>query len=244
LAEVPLRIREATIVQLAASFMSKILPGGIGATGLNARYLVKSGLDATEASALIVAQNLIGFVMFIVPLLIFLLIDGQSIGSIFNLHIQLRFVIIALAVVAILGVVLAWQRKLRKRVNEFVLNTVSSLRDITASPREITLAAASSLCITFLYVACLYASAHAFHSTLSISTAIIVYASAMIAKAAVPTPGGLGPVEVAMSVALIGAGIPHGQSLAIVLLYRLATFWVPVPFSILAYRYVMAKNIV
>jgi uncharacterized protein (TIRG00374 family) len=66
----------------------------------------------------------------------------------------------------------------------------------------------------------------------------------MIAKAAVPTPGGLGPVEVAMSVALIGAGIPHGQSLAIVLLYRLATFWVPVPFSILAYRYVMSKNIV
>lgn len=244
LAQVPIKLREATLVQLAASFMSKVIPGGIGATGLNARYLVKAGMDSTEASALILAQNILGFAMFMVPLLLFMLFNGASIGSLFNVHIKLTYLLVAAAIVVLATVILTLQRTLRNRVKEFVVKTIASLRDITASPREIALAALSSLLITIFYIGCLYASAHAFHANISIATAIIIYASAMIAKAAVPTPGGLGPVEVAMSVALVGVGLPSGQAFAIVILYRLATFWAPVPFSVLAYRYIVSRNIV
>ncbi len=244
LAEVPLRLREATIVQLAASFMSKIVPGGIGATGLNARYLTKSGLDAAEASALILGQNVIGFVMFIVPLLLFTAINGQSLGGLFHLHIKLRYVVLGLAVVVVVGLAITLHKKLRAKTTSFVTTTISRLRDLASSPQEVVMASIASFSITLFYIGCLFAAAHAVSAPISIVAAIVIYASAMIAKAAVPTPGGLGPVEVAMSIALVGAGIPSGQAFAVVILYRIATFWAPVPLSILAYRYVITRNIV
>ncbi|HWC38278.1 MAG TPA: YbhN family protein, partial [Acidimicrobiales bacterium] len=39
------------------------------------------------------------------------------------------------------------------------------------------------------------------------------------------TPGGLGVVEGALTVALMGAGVRHGDALAAVLLYRFISFW-------------------
>jgi uncharacterized membrane protein YbhN (UPF0104 family) len=39
------------------------------------------------------------------------------------------------------------------------------------------------------------------------------------------TPGGLGVVEGALTVALMGAGVRHGYALAAVLLYRFISFW-------------------
>ena len=94
------------------------------------------------------------------------------------------------------------------------------------------------------YIVCLFAAAHALHSNLAVSAAVLVYATAVIAKSAIPTPGGLGPLEIAMAAALVGFGIPHAQAIAITILYRLATFWLPIPLSLLSYRYITAKRIV
>lgn len=244
LSNVPLKLREASLVQLASSFMSKIIPGGVGASGLNIRYLTKSGLAATEASALIVAQNAIGFVTFIVPLMLLLLVSQQSIGSIFKFHTSLPVLLLIVSALSAAAVFMIFSRKIRQKVGSFITKFFAQLRDLSTSPQEIMIAAAASLAITLAYVACLYAALQAVHAALPLSTIVFVYATAMIAKSAVPTPGGLGPVEVAMSAALISAGIPAGQAFATVILYRLATFWIPVPFSAVAYRHIVNKQIV
>lgn len=244
LSNVPLKLREASMVQLASSFMSKIVPGGVGASGLNIRYLTKSGLETTEASALIVAQNAIGFITFIVPLMLLMLVSQQSIGSIFKFHIEPPVLLLVGSAVCVACVFMIFSRKVRRKIGAFITKFFAQLRDLTTSPQEIILAALASLAITVTYVACLYAALHAVHAAVALMTIVLVYASAMIAKSAVPTPGGLGPVEVAMSAALISAGLPAGQAFAAVILYRVATFWLPVPFSALAYRYVVHKQIV
>jgi uncharacterized protein (TIRG00374 family) len=46
-----------------------------------------------------------------------------------------------------------------------------------------------------------------------------------------PTPGGLGAVEVGLSTGLVAAGMASSPAVSAVLLFRLATFWVPVPFG-------------
>jgi uncharacterized protein (TIRG00374 family) len=74
--------------------------------------------------------------------------------------------------------------------------------------------------------------------------AVLVYASAVIAKSAVPTPGGLGPLEVAMIATLIGLGIDKSQAFSIVIVYRLATFWLPIPLSLLSYRLVSSRKLI
>ena len=46
--------------------------------------------------------------------------------------------------------------------------------------------------------------------------------------AASPTPGGLGAIEAATIAGLTGIGISSGPAVSAVLVYRLATYWLPV----------------
>ncbi len=208
------------------------------------RYLTQSGFDGAEATGLIFGQNVLGIIMFIIPLILLLLVSGQSLGSVFQIHVKGTIVLVLSAVILAAVVVLTLSKRLRERVKDFAVKFVSQLRDITSSQRELVLAALASFSITICYVGCLFGAIHAFHGTLSIGATILIYAAAMIAKAVVPTPGGLGPVEVAISAALVASGLPYGQSLAIVILYRFASFWLPIPFSVLAYRYISKNNII
>jgi Lysylphosphatidylglycerol synthase TM region len=43
-----------------------------------------------------------------------------------------------------------------------------------------------------------------------------------------PTPGGLGAIEAALVAGLTGVGMQPGPAVSAVLLYRLATYWLPV----------------
>ena len=45
----------------------------------------------------------------------------------------------------------------------------------------------------------------------------------------VPSPGGIGPVEIALTAGLVAAGIPSGVALPVAIVYRLVTFWIPIP---------------
>jgi putative heme transporter len=75
----------------------------------------------------------------------------------------------------------------------------------------------------------------------SISWAVIVVAwgAVTLASLIIPTPGGLGVAEVVL-VTILGYGLPEsdqGAVLAAVLLYRIATFLVPIPVGLVTYLY-------
>jgi hypothetical protein len=55
-----------------------------------------------------------------------------------------------------------------------------------------------------------------------------VYLVASLIAAASPTPGGLGAIEAAAIAGLTGIGISSGPAVSAVLVYRLATYWLPV----------------
>jgi uncharacterized protein (TIRG00374 family) len=56
---------------------------------------------------------------------------------------------------------------------------------------------------------------------------VIAYLAATVAVALVPTPGGIGSVEAALTVALVAAGGPVAVATAVVLAYRVITVWLP-----------------
>ena len=62
----------------------------------------------------------------------------------------------------------------------------------------------------------------------SIAQVGAVYLIASFIAAASPTPGGLGAIEAATIAGLTGIGIPSGPAVSAVLIYRLATYWLPV----------------
>jgi uncharacterized protein (TIRG00374 family) len=59
----------------------------------------------------------------------------------------------------------------------------------------------------------------------------VVYFAGAIVGSAVPTPGGLGGVEAALSAGLVVLGLNPGIAVSSVLLFRLCTYWLPIPFG-------------
>ncbi len=244
LSSVPLRLFPTALVQLGASFMSKIMPGGMGTTSLNARYLYKAGNDKSDTAAILATHGTIGFLMFIIPVSIFLLFKGESLADLITIKVKAIHVILALVAIAIGGLIVIVIKKIRRRLIHAVLSFASSIREFTNSQYEVALTALSSLGVSLGYILCLYFCLLAFGVELGFSGAVLVYATAIIAKTVIPTPGGLGPLEIAMVSTMMSLGIGNAEAVSVVVLYRLATFWLPIPLSLMAYRYVSKKKLV
>lgn len=82
--------------------------------------------------------------------------------------------------------------------------------------------------LTLGYVACLDASVRAFGGEVSFAALAVVYVTGNTVGTAVPTPGGLGAVEAALTAGLGAAGLGAGIAVPAVLLFRLLTFWLPI----------------
>ncbi|MDQ3123253.1 MAG: flippase-like domain-containing protein [bacterium] len=244
LSSIPLKFTTTSIVQLAASFVSKIIPGGVGSTGLNARYLTRTGHDRTDTAAILATNGVLGVLMFIVPVSLFILFSGENIASIISVRVTPRQLIIGVFAILLLLAVITLYKKLRNKIVGAIFGFLASIREFTNSPYEVLLACASSLAVSLSYVVCLYACSRAFGLGLGIVGAVTVYAAAVVAKSVVPTPGGLGPLEIAMVSAMITLGIGKSEAVSVVVLYRLATFWLPIPLSLLAYQYISNRKII
>ena len=59
-----------------------------------------------------------------------------------------------------------------------------------------------------------------------------------------PSPGGLGAIEAALIAGLTGVGMQAGPAVSAVLLYRLATYWLPVAPGWLAWRALLRRDYV
>lgn len=244
LASVPLRLRDATLVQLASSFVSKVMPGGLAGTTLNAKYMTKAGLSPVETSAVISSQAIIGFIMFMLPLGLFLLLHGTNIFDLIDISISKYIVFAVLGVIALSGTFLAFQAKTRSWVKKKITDVFNGIKDINIPSKEYTIAAAASLMVTVAYITCLYLSLQSVGLSIGVTAVILAYATATIAKSALPTPGGLGPVEAALIATLITFGASKVPVISAVLIYRLATFWIPIPFSLLAYQYINKRELI
>jgi undecaprenyl-diphosphatase len=93
-----------------------------------------------------------------------------------------------------------------------------------------------SALITLTYIFGLVASIDAFGGGPGIAVVGAVYLAAAAVAAAAPTPGGLGPFEATAIAGLTGVGMSSGTAFAAVILYRLATYWLPVAPGWLGWR--------
>jgi len=77
--------------------------------------------------------------------------------------------------------------------------------------------------------ACLLACIIALHVHVPWGGLLVIYALTQISASLPITPGGLGVVEGSMAALLVAYGTPGSQALAVVLLYRIVSFWGLVP---------------
>jgi glycosyltransferase 2 family protein len=87
----------------------------------------------------------------------------------------------------------------------------------------------------FFDLLCLYVTFLAFNYRIGVVYLVIGYIIAYAVGTLAPTPGGLGAVEGLMIALYVGFGVPSAIAVAVVLVYRLINFWLPIPPGLISY---------
>ena len=117
-------------------------------------------------------------------------------------------------------------------------------RLLEALSRPLRLAASSgaNLLLTAAYLLAFIAALRAVGAHPAILPAAVVYLAGNAVGSAAPTPGGLGGVEAVLVAGLTAMGIPAAEAISGVLVFRIATFWLPIPAGYLSYLWLRHRG--
>ena len=119
------------------------------------------------------------------------------------------FVIAALIIIVLTVVAIpAGRRLLRARLAPVLSQVVPRLLAVMQQPRKLAEGIGGALLLTGAYIFCLDACIRALGGSIPLASIAVVYLTGAALGSAVPTPGGLGAVEAALSAGLTAAGLP------------------------------------
>jgi glycosyltransferase 2 family protein len=218
------------LVQLAGSFVTLVTPAAVGGAALNVRYLQRRKIPAPVAVASVGVSQVVAFVLHILLLIVFAAIAGTGTTSPIKPPTWAYYVGAGLIVLA--GVVLAvpaGRRIVRARLSPTFGQVLPRLLEVAQHPRKLAEGIGGALLLSLAYILCLAACVAAFGRSVPFAKIGFVYLTGSAIGSIIPTPGGLGAVEAALTAGLTAAGVPGAVAVSAVLLFRLLTFWLPVP---------------
>jgi glycosyltransferase 2 family protein len=231
------------LAQVAGSFITLVTPAAVGGAALNIRYLQRRKIPAPVAAASVGVAQVVAFVLHIVLIVIFAAIAGTSAKEPIQPPRWAWFVLAGLVVVALaLFAIPAVRRVLRARVAPTFGQVLPRLLEVAQHPRKLALGIGGALLLSLSYILCLAVCVAAFGRSVPIAGIAVVYLTGSAIGSILPTPGGLGGVEAALTAGLTAAGLPGAVAVSAVLLFRLLTFWLPVPFGWAALSYLERKQ--
>jgi uncharacterized membrane protein YbhN (UPF0104 family) len=238
-----LSFARTALVQLAASFAGFVTPPSVGGLAVNIRYLRKSDVSMTGAAASVGLSQVVNGASHVLLLLAFVAATGASAPHSLPIPGWAFGAIGALVALAALVMALpAPRRWVLRRVLPPLREATPRLLNLLTSPVKLAEGVGGALLLNGCYIAALWFSVHAFGGEVRLSQVAVVYLAGAAIGAAAPTPGGLGAVEVAMSTGLAAAGMASAAAVSAVLLFRLATFWLPVPIGWLAFHWLQRRD--
>ena len=231
------------LTQLAVAFSGLVAPSAIGNIALNLRYLQRAGVNPAVAGGSVGLAQLAQFSSYFVLLLISSVLAGTGQRASFTP--PLAAVIGLIVVVALLLAALAVPAGRRLIISRFlpvVRRVVPRVVAIFQDPRKVVTLFSGALLLDMSFVAALTCATRAFGATPSVAAVAVVYFAGAIIGSAVPTPGGLGGVEAALSAGLVAVGLDVSVAVSSVLLFRLCTYWLPIPFGWASLSYLQRVN--
>ncbi len=259
-----LKVREAAATNTAGAALSNTVPeGGAVATGLNYAMLRSWGftLGDTTSEVLVTGtwSQLMKYALLAIGLIAVVL---QGWGPEWVVWVALGLTVLVVLAFVLLTLILRSARfasrlgarcdrlvgRLRRRVARipdpglteglplFRTQMVRLLRlcwgrlTVTMLVSQLTVVLVLGLCVRMQGLD---------RATISWAVILVAWGLVTFASLLIPTPGGLGVAEVVL-VGVLGHGLPESDQaavLAAVLLYRIATFLVPIPIGLVTYLY-------
>jgi uncharacterized protein (TIRG00374 family) len=263
------RIEKLVLLSAAANFVNVVAPsagmGGMAVFIAEARREGYSAARVTVAGMLFVLFDYVGF-LFILALGLIVLLRRDSLGS-EELVPSAILVVIAsvLATVIFLGMrsasalgrVLAGMARFvnwilkpflhreylsEQRAHTFAQDVAGGLHELRYRLGDLFLPLALAVSSKALLIVVLLLLFLAFKVPFSIGTLIGGFSIGYLFLIVSPTPAGIGVVEGALTLALSSLRVPLGAAAVLALAYRGITFWIPMLFGLLAFRYLSRSD--
>ena len=219
------------LAQLASSFTNRVTPAKVGGVALNLRFLIKQGIDKATAATGVAVSTAMGTLVHLAITLVIVVWAG-NVGlpgiSLPSGGVLLMIGGVVLAFVALVAAGAARRAWWRSSALPSLRRSWSSCVDVMRSPRLLAMVAGGSAIVTLANLVAFVVSLRAFGVQESFATLAVVYLAGAAVASAAPTPGGLGATEAALVAGLAVVGVSEDEAIPGVLLFRLATFWVPI----------------
>lgn len=232
----PLPLLRTMEVMLGQSFLNRFTPANAGGMAMRVRYLQVRGLDPVTGAASVGLTSLASGVMQVVFLVTFALWAGSSESLGFDLpDVNVVALVVALLLIAAGFLWLTpWGKRILGVAVPKLAEVWDDLKPLARQPGKAVWLFGGAALGKFAYIAAFAVSCRALGIDLPFQQLGLLYMTANTVASAAPTPGGLGAIEAALTAALTGAGVDSGVALAAVLVFRLFTYWLPIPFSYVA----------
>ena len=213
--------------QLAAASANRISPAGVGAMGVNVRYLQRSGSTRPEAVSTVSVGVVTGFVVHLAMILTLLVVAAHRPSM--HLGALPSWTVGATAIIAgAAGALAVWHWQLHLWLLESLRSARAHARSIVTEPRRVLALVGASAGISLAHAVALTACLAAVGGHLALTDALLVYLAGSAFGAVAPAPAGIGAVEAALIAGVGHLGIHPATAVAGVLSYRLVTYWLPV----------------
>lgn len=256
--DIRLRLRDVLAITLSSLAVSHVLSaGGVGGWVVTYNALRKRGTPHGLIFVAIAAQQFFNYIVlwvfFALALVWLVVARGQSIAGylvaivliglilwltgygvyLYNHRSRMRRRVTQLARLA--NRVMRREVVHERHIDGWLDNLFAGMRRMTShhgSFRRTTLLACGFWTFDML---CLFATFWAFDYHVGFGYLAVGYVVAYAIGTLAPTPGGLGAVEGILIALYVSFGVPSATAVAVVLVYRLINFWLPIPPGFIAY---------
>lgn len=232
-------------VQLSSAFVGVAMPPTVGHVAVNARYLHRERVDESTIAAAVAMSQLVNVVTTVLLLIVLGVLTGTGFSR-FRIapggDVVIGLAVIAVAVATLLAVPQT-RARLASAVWPHLRGVLPRLLDAISNPLRLGLSAGANLLLSVAYLAALVAALWSVGAHPAILAAAVVYLAGNAVGSAAPTPGGLGGVEAVLAAGLTAIGIPAHQAIPAVLIFRMATFWLPIPAGWVCYQVLQRRGV-
>lgn len=234
---------ETTLAQMAGSIVALVAPAGLGPAAASIRFLNKQKIATPVAVATVTLVQVSQFLTSVILLIVVVVATGTSL----NLNLPTTTIIwVFAAIVTVLAAAFAIPK-----VRRWIISTVEpywnqaypQLLWILGHPKELGIAFLGNLLMNIGYIAAFGFSLAAFGMQLNVVSLSITYLISTTLGSLVPSPGGIGPVEAALTAGLQVAGIPAAVALSTAVVFRLVSFYGRLPIGWIALRHCEKKGL-
>ncbi|MGZ6557893.1 MAG: lysylphosphatidylglycerol synthase domain-containing protein, partial [Actinomycetota bacterium] len=199
-----------TEVMFAQSFVNRFTPANAGGMAMRTRYLQRQGSDLTVAVAAVGLTTAASGVAQLFFVGLFFVWGGTS-DALGKFSLPSKGTLLSVVVLAgVVGEIIALSGWGRRVVVPLVRRTLdealSSFRELGRRPGRLTSLFGGALLAKLATIAAFVVSVHAFNVNMGFVQAAALYMVANTVGSAVPTPGGVGGLEAALTAVLLGAG--------------------------------------